>query len=209
MDLSLLHNGENTLAVELHNGRKTSSDVWFSFGGLYLSTDEVIYQNNISLSVGADESGVNFTWYSPIKSASVMVSENPDMTNGNTFAATSSLANDGQYSCKATVTGLKHGTTYYYQLSNNGKAGQIYSFTTGGDGELFSDISFLVSAGDQVNNASDETQYDGYLEHNALFGLPVATAIGNHDSSSNAYGQHFNIAKWKSLDWSWKVVKAD
>ena len=51
VDFSLLHNGENTLAVELHNGRKTSSDVWFSFGGLYLSTDEVIYQNNISLTV--------------------------------------------------------------------------------------------------------------------------------------------------------------
>lgn len=108
VDLSLLHNGENTLAVELHNGRKTSSDVWFSFGGLYLSTDEVIYQNNISLSVGADESGVNFTWYSPIKSASVMVSENPDMTNGNTFAATSSLANDGQYSCKASFSLISH-----------------------------------------------------------------------------------------------------
>ena len=227
MDLSLLHNGENTIAVELHNGRKTSSDVWFSFGGLYLSTEEVIYQNNISLSVGADESKVNFTWYSPLKNASVTVSENPDMTNGNTFAATASLANDGQYSCKAEATGLKHNTTYYYQLSNNGKKGQIYSFTTGGDGEfsfalvgdpqigagntasdtagwedtlntaagseIFSDISFLVSAGDQVNTASDEAQYDGYLEHNVLFGLPVATAIGNHDSGSNAYSQHFNI----------------
>lgn len=228
LDLSLLHNGENTIAVELHNGRKTSSDVWFSFGGLYLSTEEVVYQNNISLSVGADESKVNFTWYSSLESASVTVSENPDMTNGNTFAATASLANDGQYSCKAAATGLKHNTTYYYQLSNNGKKGQIYSFTTGGDGEfsfafvgdpqigagntasdtagwentlntaesseLFSDISFLVSAGDQVNTASDEAQYDGYLEHSVLFGLPVATAIGNHDSSSNAYSQHFNIA---------------
>lgn len=228
LDLSLLHNGENTIAVELHNGRKTSSDVWFSFGGLYLSTDEVVYQNNISLSVGADESKVNFTWYSPLEIASVTVSENPDMTNGNTFAATASLANDGQYSCKAAATGLKHNTTYYYQLSNNGKKGQIYSFTTGGDGEfsfalvgdpqigagntasdtagwentlnsaagseLFSDVSFLVSAGDQVNTASDEAQYDGYLEHNVLFRLPVATAIGNHDSSSNAYSQHFNIA---------------
>ena len=228
LDLSLLHNGENTIAVELHNGRKTSSDVWFAFGGLYLSTEEVVYQNNISLSVGADESRVNFTWYSPIQNASVTVSENPDMTNGNAFAATASLANDGQYSCKATATGLKNNTTYYYQLSNNGKTGQIYSFTTDGDGEfsfalvgdpqigagntasdtagwentlntaagsgLFSDISFLISAGDQVNSASDEAQYDGYLEHSVLFGLPVATAIGNHDSSSGAYGQHFNIA---------------
>ncbi len=228
LDLNVLHNGENTIAVELHNGRKTSSDVWFSFNGLYLSDEEVDYQNNLSLSVGADESRMNFAWYSPLANASVTVSENPDMTNGNTFTAASLLANDGQYSCKATATGLKHSTTYYYQLSNNGKAGQIYSFTTGGDGAfsfalvgdpqigagntasdiagwentlntvagsaVFSDISFLVSAGDQVNSASDEAQYDGYLEHNVLFGLPVATAIGNHDSSSNAYGQHFNIA---------------
>ena len=136
LDLSLLHNGENTIAVELHNGRKTSSDVWFSFGGLYLSTEEVAYQNNISLSVGADESKTNFTWYSPLDEASVEVSENPDMTNGNTFTATATVANDGQYSCKTTVTGLKHSTTYYYQLSNSGKKGQIYSFTTGGDGEF-------------------------------------------------------------------------
>ena len=232
LDLSLLHNGENTIAVELHNGRKTSSDVWFSFGGLYLSTEEVAYQNNISLSVGADESKTNFTWYSPLANASVTVSENPDMTNGKTIDATATLANDEQYSCKATVTGLKHSKTYYYQLSNNGNKGKIYSFTTGGDGafsfalvgdpqigagntvsdtagwentlntaaasELFSDISFLVSAGDQVNTASDEAQYDGYLEHNVLFGLPVATAIGNHDSSSNAYSQHFNIANESS-----------
>lgn len=233
LDLSLLHNGENTIAVELHNGRKTSSDVWFSFGGLYLSTEEVAYQNNISLSVGADESETNFTWYSPLDNASVTVSENPDMTNGNTFTAKAIVANDGQYSCKATVTGLKHSTTYYYQLSNKGKQGKIYSFTTGGNGEfsfalvgdpqigaggntesdtagwentlnvakdrgLFSDISFLVSAGDQVNFASDEAQYDGYLEHNVLFGLPVATAIGNHDSGSNAYSQHFNIANESS-----------
>ncbi|MGN0173349.1 MAG: choice-of-anchor I family protein [Acutalibacteraceae bacterium] len=227
-DLSILHNGENTIAVELHNGRKTSSDVWFSFGGLFLSTEEVIYQNNVSLSVGADESQMNFTWYSPLDNALVTVSENSDMTNGHTFAAISSVANDGQYSCKSTVTDLKNNTTYYYQLSNNENKGEIHSFTTGESGDFsfalvgdpqigagntlsdtagwentlntlatkeeFSDISFLVSAGDQVNSASDEAQYDGYLEHNALLGLPVATAIGNHDSSSNSYSQHFNVA---------------
>ena len=29
-DLSMLHTGENTVAVELHQGRKASSDLWFS-----------------------------------------------------------------------------------------------------------------------------------------------------------------------------------
>lgn len=43
LDMSILRNGENTIAVELHNGRKTSSDVWFSFGVLFLSTEEVVY----------------------------------------------------------------------------------------------------------------------------------------------------------------------
>ena len=80
LDMSILRNGENTIAVELHNGRKTSSDVWFSFGVLFLSTEEVVYQNNISLSVGADESQMNFTWYSPLDKASVTVSENSDMS---------------------------------------------------------------------------------------------------------------------------------
>ena len=40
---------------------------------------------------------------------------------------------------------------------------------------------FLLSGGDQVNTASNETQYTGYI--NELFtSLPSATTIGNHDS---------------------------
>lgn len=51
---------------------------------------------------------------------------------------------------------------------------------------------FLLSGGDQVNTASNETQYTGYI--NELFtSLPNATTIGNHDSGSAAYNQHFNL----------------
>ena len=51
---------------------------------------------------------------------------------------------------------------------------------------------FLLSGGDQVNTASNETQYTGYI--NELFtSLPSATTIGNHDSGSAAYNQHFNL----------------
>lgn len=228
VDLSILHNGENTIAVEIHNGRINSSDVWFSFGGLKLTAEEVEYQNNVSLNIGADETKINFNWYSPIQKASVFVSETADMKNAVEFAGKSSLANDGQYSCKAEATNLKAETTYYYQLSNAGNRSEVYSFKTDGEGDfsfafvgdpqigasgnatndginwgktlnqiennsIFSDVAFLVSAGDQVNTASDEKQYDAFLEHDFMPSLPIATAIGNHDSSSAAYGQHFNL----------------
>lgn len=61
------------------------------------------------------------------------------------------------------------------------------------DDPSFENVDFLLSAGDQVNTASDESQYTGYLEHGELAELPVATVIGNHDSSSDAYGEHFNV----------------
>lgn len=58
--------------------------------------------------------------------------------------------------------------------------------------EDHSDVSFLVSAGDQVNYGANEREYAGYLGAEALASLPVATTIGNHDSSSNQYSLHFN-----------------
>ena len=54
------------------------------------------------------------------------------------------------------------------------------------------DVDFLFSAGDQVNTASNETQYAGYL-NDAFTSLASMTTIGNHDSGSAAYGQHFNL----------------
>lgn len=54
------------------------------------------------------------------------------------------------------------------------------------------DVSFMVSAGDQVNYGVNEREYAGYLGAKALRSLPVATTIGNHDSSSAQYSMHFN-----------------
>lgn len=54
------------------------------------------------------------------------------------------------------------------------------------------DVSFMVSAGDQVNSATSETEYAGYLSAEVLASLPVATTIGNHDSGSAQYSYHYN-----------------
>lgn len=63
------------------------------------------------------------------------------------------------------------------------------------------DVSFMVSAGDQINESSNknesnwinsEEQYSGYLGATALRSLPVATTIGNHDHDLSNYSYHFN-----------------
>lgn len=55
----------------------------------------------------------------------------------------------------------------------------------------FPEVSFMVSAGDQVNTATRETEYEGFLAPEELRSLPVASVQGNHDNAIN-YPYHFN-----------------
>ena len=56
------------------------------------------------------------------------------------------------------------------------------------------DVSFVISAGDQVNKTGKpkEEEYAAYLSAEVLSSLPVATTIGNHDSLNADYAYHFN-----------------
>ena len=65
-----------------------------------------------------------------------------------------------------------------------------------------SNVSFILSAGDQINQTSvskdadkleQQIEYAGFLSSPLLRSMPVATTIGNHDSGSAAYNQHFNL----------------
>lgn len=56
----------------------------------------------------------------------------------------------------------------------------------------YPNASFMISAGDQINSSGNESEYAGYLSAEALSSLPVATTIGNHDSTSARYSEHFN-----------------
>lgn len=53
-------------------------------------------------------------------------------------------------------------------------------------------VSFMISAGDQVNSASNEYEYAGFLYPSVMEAAPLATTIGNHDSGSYSYTWHFN-----------------
>lgn len=65
--------------------------------------------------------------------------------------------------------------------------------------KVHSNVSFIASAGDQVNTSTNERQYAAYLGADALKSLPVATTIGNHDSSSEKYTMHYNNPNTDSL----------
>lgn len=62
------------------------------------------------------------------------------------------------------------------------------------------EASFMVSAGDQVNTSTYEYEYAGFLNPKELMSLPIAAAIGNHDSGSIQYSYHFNNPNTFSSD---------
>lgn len=171
--------GTNVIAVELHNDRKDSSDIYFEFKNLTLNYGEPeIEQKSVNLTVGSDETSRN-------------------------------LDENTEYVYRV-VNGETVSEEYTFQTGDFDGA---FSFAFVGDpqigaGSLPSDIQgwndtldviknqlnpdFLFSAGDQVNTANNESQYTGYL-NDTFSSLTSATTIGNHDSSSAAYNEHFNL----------------
>lgn len=57
--------------------------------------------------------------------------------------------------------------------------------------ETFADTAFLLTAGDHVDEKNNEGHFDDLLHHSALQRLPMANVIGNHESSSEIFSQHF------------------
>ncbi|GAA2214122.1 hypothetical protein GCM10009850_095860 [Nonomuraea monospora] len=53
------------------------------------------------------------------------------------------------------------------------------------------DAALLVSGGDQVESANNETQWNAFLGSDKLRQYPWAATIGNHDVGGKAYEQHF------------------
>lgn len=242
--LGYLQDGENTVAVEIHQGRESSSDIYMDFTSLQFATKapvKVIEQNSISMNPGSNETEMNFTWYANVSEAGTLrIAKADQMVNGampadaETVTASAEQANkSGFYSNQCTVTGLEAGTQYAYQLVNGEKTSEIHTFKTATSGafkflfagdpqlgasgnvtndkngwaatlkaavEKVPDAAFLLSAGDQVNTATNEAQYSAYLEQAQLYSLPVATVVGNHDTGKDSpYDQHFNVPNESSL----------
>ena len=81
------------------------------------------------------------------------------------------------------------------QIGSTGSAGndiQDWSNSLRLANTWFPNSSFILSLGDQVDSGSDEEEYDGFINHNVLSSIKLATLVGNHDTGSEAYSQHFS-----------------
>lgn len=236
--------------TEAKNTSFASNNAWEDWCTEWESVKQDYTQ--ISLTPGKNASELNFAWYSKDSdnNCELKFAKNKDLSDADNISVSHEKAIDGYLSNKATVTGLKDNTTYYYSYKVNGKWSDVtpystkstdkFSFLYVGDPQIGSsyeniatgedkeqgqdnacrndsfnwnntlntalknnpDISFMVSAGDQIQtrdkkNASktfdkNEIEYRGYLSADALKSLPVATTVGNHDSLSGNYSYHFN-----------------
>lgn len=61
------------------------------------------------------------------------------------------------------------------------------------------DIDFILSSGDQVEDAFSEEQYTYFEYPSVLRSVPVAAAIGNHDFYMPNYSHHFNNPNSKTF----------
>ena len=235
-------------ATEHWNDASASATKWEQWKNNWAA-----YSSNyehVSLTPGADETQLNYAWYShTVETPKVRVATKQNMDGAIEFEGTQTEAVtiDGvkYYSNKVIVKNLKEDTNYYYQVMQDAevyttKSFSEFSFLYVGDPQIgasknqtsteqekmvsvgnevsstaadnlaarndgynwnnilndavkdHSNVSFIVSAGDQVNAGKNEREYAAYLGADALTSLPVATTIGNHDSVSNQYSLHFN-----------------
>jgi len=238
-------------AATEHFADATTDQNWSDWESRWESSVKNDYEQ-ISLTPGKNASELNFAWYTKTNAAAtpvVNVATKADMSDHKSFQGTASPAIDGYNTNKATVTGLRENTTYYYTYLNNGKESKVETFRTKdfqsykillvGDPQIGAskgqtvstgetlenasdvntaarndafnwnatlnaalaqnpDLSFIISAGDQVNknvngiDPGNEIEYAGYLSPSALKSIPVATTIGNHDATNKSYTFHFN-----------------
>lgn len=61
----------------------------------------------------------------------------------------------------------------------------------------FNDMSFMVSAGDQVNNPVSETQYD-YFITDEFASIPVSTTVGPGHDDAVLFNEHYNLPNLSS-----------
>ena len=117
----------------------------------------------VSLTPGADETQLNFAWYSKTedgKAATPVVHFGTDQNNLTAFSGTaakvdSSLTDGVAYDYNyVTVTGLQPNTTYYYTVEKNGVQTEVKEYKTGS----FDSVKMLYVGDPQIGASKGQPQ---------------------------------------------------
>ena len=104
----------------------------------------------VSMSPGADETKMNFAWYSPEgEETGFIYGTSSDLSDGQSAQISQTGAQPGYLSNKVILENLQPGTTYYYQVAGK----EIESFTTDND---TSDFSFVFVGDPQIGSSNEE-----------------------------------------------------
>ena len=222
-DAALVKNGTNVLCVEIHQGRPSSSDIYFEMSSLKLETKApeetggsenpggnetpAAAQGSVSLTVGATGTSRNLTWYSDSTEAAAVQYA---VASGNEFPAdyteipatmTAAANKSGYYSFRATLSGLQKETTYVYRLVNGTTVSEPYTFKTTGTGAF----SFLLAGDPQIGasgNAANDTNGWGATLKNAAAAFPNAAFLisagdqvntNNNEAQYDGYLEHAEL----------------
>ena len=61
------------------------------------------------------------------------------------------------------------------------------------------DSEFIITTGDQVANPSSSVHYDHFLDNSVLYSTPLVPVVGNHDSGTGYFGDHFSLPNMSSI----------
>lgn len=129
-----LEPGENTIAVQLHQGRQTSSDLYFDLEHLSLEVVEPEGQTTILMHMGADGMERRLSWLTDsgvAESVQLAAGEHATMPDNATIVAATEQeesAHSGKQYVHATVSNLTPGTYSYRVGSEEGGWSAIEQF---------------------------------------------------------------------------------
>ncbi|WP_413033515.1 S-layer homology domain-containing protein [Paenibacillus xylanilyticus] len=124
---TLLHEGDNIVAVEVHQQSDGSSDLYFDMELRALADAPAIDISKVTATFYGDaKSGKGFTWYTPLASTNshVQVVKKqdgaPDFSMAQSFSGEAIISRNspGEMVHKAEATGLEADTSYYYRVGD-------------------------------------------------------------------------------------------
>lgn len=207
---NVLKNGKNVVAVEVHQGRAASSDLYFDMQ-LSFSTEALpepaSEPTNVVLNIGSDESQASVTWYTTSENAGTLELTAGGATStytADSYATTTSDENGyPYYKNTVTLTGLTAGTAYTYRVSGGVNDGEItwsdtYSFTPKAAGENNS-FSFMAVGDPQIGCSNVSSDTEGWVTtmNTALsqnpdlsFLLSLGDQVNNYSAGSQLVSEY-------------------